>query len=236
MSNPFSDLEKELQEMDLGDFFDIPEGMHAAGERKPEEEDIPNPSGRSIRVNLDRMVARRANSEKHLDEILEWDLQPGYCYHIISGGDVDSLTFLRHILRNQPVDYLLLSTWCMAMQDCVEIERFLQIGRIKRLDSYVGEIFKNSYFNEWLRLIDMHKKYGGRVAMFRNHSKVMCGFGEKYDFVIDSSANVNTNPRTENTVITTTTELALFYKKFFDDIRSFDRQFDEWQPTQIQRK
>jgi hypothetical protein len=180
-----------------------------------------------------RQLFRRFNSERQLEEILDWNLEPGAAYHIISGGDIDALTYLKFILRQQPLEYCALSTWCAAKQDIEEIERFLKVGRIKRLDCYVGEIFKGSYSAEYAMLCDLHAKHGGRVAIFRNHSKVFIGFGPAFDFVIESSANINTNPRAENTVITLNTELARFYKDFFDGIKSFERNFDDWEPHGI---
>ncbi|MFP3153113.1 hypothetical protein LQZ18_01520 [Lachnospiraceae bacterium ZAX-1] len=48
--------------------------------------------------------------------------------------------------------------------------------------------------------------------------------------MIESSANINTNPRTEQTVITLDTGLAKFYKDFYDGIISFERNFDDWKP------
>ena len=183
----------------------------------------------------DRQFYRRFTSERQMEETLEWEFEPGAAYHVISGGDIDSLTFLKHILRQQPLEYLALSTWCMALQDIEEIDRYMRLGRIKRLDSYVGEIFKGSYGNEYRQLCDLHKRRGGRVAMFRNHAKIFCGFGERFDFAIESSANINTNPRTENTVITIDSGLATFYKEFLDDIVSFERNFDDWKPYELQR-
>ena len=180
----------------------------------------------------DRQLYRRFTSERQMQETLDWEFEPGAAYHVISGGDIDSLSFLAHILRQQAVNYLAYSTWCMALQDIEELDRYMRIGRIKRLDSYVGEIFKGSYGNEYRQLVDLHIRYGGRVAIFRNHSKVFCGFGDKFDFVIESSANVNTNPRTENTVITIDSGLARFYKDFYDGIVSFDRGFDGWEPCE----
>ena len=56
--------------------------------------------------------------------------------------------------------------------------------------------------------------------------------GERFNAVIESSANVNTNPRIENTVVTVDSELAYWYKEFFDGIKSFERNFDDvtaWQ-------
>jgi hypothetical protein len=183
----------------------------------------------------DRQFFRRFKSERAIEECLEWEFEKGAAYHIISGGDVDSLSFLKHVLRQQRVEYLALSTWCMALQDIEELDRYLELDRIGRLDSYVGEIFKGSYFNEYAQMLGLHRRRGGRIAIFRNHSKVFAGFGDKFDFAIESSANINTNPRTENTVITINTGLALFYKRFFDGIVSFERDFDEWQPYHIIR-
>jgi hypothetical protein len=121
----------------------------------------------------------------------------------------------------------------MARVDVEELDRYIGEGRIARLDSYVGEIFRASYAQEWVSLCELHDKHGGRAAIFRNNSKVFVGFGTKYDFVIESSANVNTNPRTENTVITVSTTLAERYKEFYDGIRSFERNYDNWTPYNL---
>ena len=66
--------------------------------------------------------------------------------------------------------------------------------------------------------------------MFRNHSKVIVALGERFDAVIESSANVNTNPRCEQAAITVDTELAIWYKNFFDGVKSFERNFDDIEP------
>ena len=63
--------------------------------------------------------------------------------------------------------------------------------------------------------------------MFRNHSKVMTIIGERFDCVIESSANVNTNPRSENTVLTVDRQLAADYVQLFNGIKSFARDFDD---------
>jgi hypothetical protein len=118
----------------------------------------------------------------------------------------------------------------MALTDVSELEHFLRSKRIERLDCYVGEIFKGSYSREWDSLCELMREYGGRAAIFRNHSKIFAGFGSSFDFAVESSANINTNPRTENTTITLDTDLALFYKNFFDGIVSFERNFDGWKP------
>lgn len=217
---------------DIGNFSAEPiegEELYEADAPQQEQEPTKKPRTRSTKTNS-KQFYRRFTSERQMEEVLDWEFEQGAAYHIISGGDVDSLSFLKHILRQQKVEYLALSTWCMALQDVEELERYIMLGRIDHLDSYVGEIFKGSYNNEYAQLVALHKRHGGRVAMFRNHAKIYCGFGERFDFVIESSANINTNPRTEQTVITIDTGLAEFYKEFFDGIVSFERNFDDWKP------
>lgn len=46
---------------------------------------------------------------------------------------------------------------------------------------------------------------------------------EDYYLAMESSANVNTNPRIEQTAVHASRDLFEFYKEFFDGIRSIDR-------------
>lgn len=174
---------------------------------------------------------RRITSELNLEETLPWHFEDSTAYHCISQGDVDSLTYLRTIVKQQRVKYLILSTWCMSITDIEEIKSWIEKGYIQKVDFYVGEIFTSRYAKEFVVLKELCQKTGARVALFRNHSKVMAGFGEKFDFTIESSANVNTNPRCEQTTITLDRELPRFYKAFYDGIKSHDHTFDDWEPV-----
>lgn len=71
---------------------------------------------------------------------------------------------------------------------------------------------------------------GVRAAIFHNHCKVIVGFGDKFDFAIESSTNLNVNLRLEQTTIFTDRELELWYKDYFDEIHAFNRDFDDWVP------
>ena len=187
-----------------------------------------------VRKSLNAHQTRRILSEHNLEQELPWHFEKGACYHCISMGDVDSLTYLRAIVKQQKLEYALLSTWCMAMTDIQEVEKWIDAGYIGCMDFYVGEIFTSRYANEFVALREVATKSKGRIALFRNHSKVIAGFGESFDFAIESSANVNTNPRTEQTSITIDTDIARFYKDFYDGIKSFDHTFDDWIPYKLQ--
>lgn len=186
-----------------------------------------------VKKTINPHAMRRVLSELALEKELPWHFEQGVSYHCISFGDVDSLTYMRTIVKQQKIKYALVSTWCMASEDIAEIKSWIERGYIGRCDFYIGEIFKASYYKQYEELAALCKELGGRVCMARNHSKVMVLFGEKFSAVVESSANVNTNPRIENTVITVDSELARWYKEFFDRIISFERNFDDVKPMVI---
>lgn len=173
-----------------------------------------------------RHMTRKAASEAALSEQMDWYFREGDCYHCFSFGDVDSLTFFKHVLRQQRVQYLALSTWCMAGEDVDDLRQWHRRGRLGRVDFYVGEIFPGSYPEVYDAVLDFLPECGGRLVVFRNHAKVMVVVGERFDCLIESSANVNTNPRSENTVITVDRQLVADYIELFNGVRSFDHTTD----------
>ena len=171
-----------------------------------------------------KYLYRRAFSETQLLDVVDFDYKMGHSYHFITGGDVDSLSFLKTVLRQQDLDYLLFSTWYMAAEDILQIDEWIKAGKIKKMDAYLGEIFPSTYRVEYEMMKDLFERHGcGRMAIFKNHSKIYAGYGSKFPFAIESSANINTNPRTENGCITIDKGLYQFYRDFFDGINSFDK-------------
>lgn len=209
--------------------FKLPGIPYPQVEEKPSEEESVDKDMPSIRVTHrygHRHISRKASSEEALSKALDWYFSDGDCYHCFSFGDVDSLTFFKHVLRQQRVYYLALSTWCMAGEDVDDLREWHRRGMLGRVDFYVGEIFPGSYPEVYDAVLDFLQECGGRLAVFRNHSKVMAVVGEHFDCLIESSANVNTNPRSENTVITVDRQLVREYIELFNGIRSFDHATD----------
>lgn len=164
-----------------------------------------------------RHLYHRLLSDRDVEELLPQTVEPGDCIHVLSGGDVDALSYLHWVLRLQKVKRMLLSTWCMAITDVDELRRDVRLGKIGCIDFYCGEIFKASYPAEYIAVNELCRETGGRFVIFRNHSKVMAGYGEKFDFYIEGSANVNTNPRHENACITIDTGLVEFAFRWYGD-------------------
>lgn len=133
------------------------------------------------------------------------------------------MSFFKHVLRQQRVKYLALSTWCMAGEDVKALVEWHRRGMVGRVDFFLGEIFKGSYPEVYDAVKDFIAACGGRLVIFRNHAKVMAIKGERFDCLIESSENVNTNPRSENTVLTVDSGLVDDYVKLFGEIVPFNK-------------
>lgn len=176
--------------------------------------------------SANRHHMRRANAEATLKEILPAVIEPGDSWHVASRGDIDSLSYLRHVLSGvSHLDHVLMSTWCIAKNDLVEIATWLDTGKIEQFDLYAGEIFPGSYGDEYEMMLKMCDLYGCRIVIAKNHSKITlcCNTEKNYKLTIESSANVNTNPRIEQSTIHNNPELHAFYLEFFSGIKSIDK-------------
>lgn len=92
----------------------------------------------------DKFLMRRAFGE---DQLLQRmgieELLPNHSYHCITGGNVDSLSYLKVVLLHaKHLNYLLCSTWCMAAEDIYQLQEWVETGVIDHLDIYVGGFFR----------------------------------------------------------------------------------------------
>lgn len=206
-------------------FGEFDPAMVAAIRASKAEEDKQDGAARAARA-AHRMQVRRAKAEAQLAEILPDRFEPGDSWHVISHGDIDALSYLTHALKGVPYfDYVAISTWCVARADLEQIAAWLDAGRIDQFDLYAGEIFPSQYGDEHEYMQQLCEIYGCKMVIARNHSKVTLArlADEDYYLAMESSANVNTNPRIEQTAVHASRELFDFYKEFFDGIRSIDR-------------
>lgn len=208
------------------DGFDL--GAALGIEPEPQKETNPLASQGSIKVSHRmgaRQLYRKTASEQSLEAAMPWHFREGDCYHCFSFGDVDSFTFFKMVLRQQPIKYAAISTWCMAGEDVTDLRRWHERGMVGRVDFFLGEIFRSGYPDVYRAVQEFIQECGGRMVIFRNHSKVMAIEGERFDCLIESSANINTNPRSENTVLTVNRELTGEYIQLFSEIVPFNKDY-----------
>lgn len=128
-----------------------------------------------------RYLYRRAYGESKLFDILGIEpLKYGTATHVLTGGDIDALSFLQYILKHQSLEWCIMSTWCLATQDILQIRQWVEQDKIKKLDTYVGEKVANADRVQWMQLNNLYSDHPhiGRLVAFKNHSKVFVGEGD----------------------------------------------------------
>lgn len=214
-------METDLWNIDLNLDFGDSDIKHL----EPEPEKIEKRRATEcLELSLKYEFRRGFSESKLLDAMGGFnELKENHSYNFITGGDVDGLTYLQLVLRyKKQLDYLLLSTWVMAAEDIFKLTQWIKNGTIKKCDFYLGEIFPHQYRVEWSMLKKLiEETHCGRVAFFKNHSKIFAGYSNDFYFGIQMSCNINTNPRTENGCITINRQIFDFYKNYFDNIKSF---------------
>lgn len=207
-------------------FGDVDPATIASINRQYEADLVAMGQARAVKRHT-RHQMRRATAEARLVELLPATFADGESWHVISQGDIDALSYLKHAIDNTShFDQVLLSTWCIATEDMTQLQSWLDAGKIDQLTLCVGEIFPGSYTAEYQQALAMEAAYGTRLIVAKNHSKVtLCAnHADAYYLAIESSANVNTNPRVEQTSIHASRDLYEFYLEFFHGLRSIDKR------------
>ena len=98
---------------------------------------------KSVHLRVEKTMThhqmRRILSEAAIEKELPWHFEAGVSYHVLSWGDVDALTYLRLIVKQQHIKYAMLSTWAIAKTDAEEIGLWLDKGYIDRVDFFVAD-------------------------------------------------------------------------------------------------
>lgn len=169
---------------------------------------------------------RRAFSDMELLESLrapDFCFRKGWCYCFMSRGDVDLSSYLKLVLKHTTCSHLIVSTWHAEEQDFIMMKKWMEQGRIGRLDVYLGRLYcygSGRRFNIRRYREIMADMPECTIKVFRNHSKVIAGTGPDFSFVIQGSANMNTNVNAENVCIIVDDAAFAFYRDFFKDVKS----------------
>lgn len=124
----------------------------------------------------DKTLCRRAwGVEKLLECIGMTPIKDGTSIHIMTGGNVDTLSMLKGLLLHiKKIERLMISTWVISGEDLLQLDEYLTNGVIKTLEVYVGEIYPSQYKVEWAMLREIMAKHNmERLCYFANHAKVM---------------------------------------------------------------
>ncbi len=145
-------------------------------------------------------------------------------YISLSGG-FSSINFIRWIARYEPIEDLTASTLRVGERQFRELEKMYRAGSVKNVRLFVSAMMK--------QLESRHGKYdyatryekvcadnGWKNIVVNNHSKVILMRTAGNWYVLETSSNLNENPKIEQYSLTNDRELHEWYTWFFDALET----------------
>lgn len=168
-----------------------------------------------------RSIHRKAN----LRDVLESLPRPGETYHVLSCNKFDAWTWVPVTveLMGGTTDELYINTWIINHHHVRELAGLLRENRISRTRMMTGLLFKTREPAAYALLVEELARHDGRYLAVPSHAKVtlLANWATDDYIVLEASANMSTNDKVEQTVMTNDRDLYLWYRDWFENV--FDR-------------
>ncbi len=169
-----------------------------------------------------KIAARRLYGVNELCKYFNAKIPEGQSVHILTGGNCDLLSQLLWVTRVYGrIVNLFIAVWVASAQDLDILEKYIERGVVAPGVKFIfGDIYPRQYKAEFAKVLEMYKS--GHIAdiyTLNTHLKTMlieCEDGSR--LTIESSANLNLNPRIEMAAIHTSPELYDFYDYYLNEI------------------
>lgn len=166
---------------------------------------------------------KRGLKRETLAELITEPPPPGTALHIVSNGRWDYFCFIPLILGwIGTADELTGSTWTMSRANALDLLKFYDEGKVKKLTVVTGNYFLRRESAVAATLIEGLKARGQRFKSWENHTKVilLSNAAQGAFWVVEGSANWTANPRTEQNIIVNSRELFEFHKGWIEEMFS----------------
>jgi hypothetical protein len=173
---------------------------------------------RDHKPNKRELLAVKSN--QYLAEVLKGLPEPNTTWHAISNSRFDFWSFIPAVISylNNYTTELYISTWTTNNRNTQSLIELYDQGKIGKVVFVVGRYFQSreqaTYNYLASNLMQRHQK----LIVGEHHAKIMLLHNQDNYIVIESSANLTSNPRTENFVYSNDKDLYYFYKSWFEGL------------------
>lgn len=141
------------------------------------------------------------------------------CYKIISIGKFSSLGFIEYIASQTIIKQMTVSTLRVGKKHLKALDILYKKGKLLKVNFIVGNIMKqDSKLGKSYRYYDdmtnVCERNNWNVVVRNNHSKILLFDTDNGKFVIETSSNLNENPKMEQFSFYKDDEAYKFYKQF----------------------
>lgn len=182
-----------------------------------------------LKIKSKERILFNIYSEKTKLKTLINNIPPGIndCYKILSiKGGFSSIGIISYIAEKEKIEDLYVSTFRIGKKQFEELQRLKRMKLLdnvhlitsesqKKIDS--TQMYKGKIYNYFDYIQKVCEEFNWNVCCYENHSKLILMKTKNNNFyVIETSSNLNENPKIEHYSWENDEELFNWYKKFFE--------------------
>ena len=142
------------------------------------------------------------------------------CYKFVSSGGFSSISFVKFVADRTHINYLFASTLRVGAKHLKIIDNLKRAGKLDICEFVVGSIMRDGsrtdkkygYYDDLEKVCRVN---GWTVRVLNNHSKILLFDTFDGKFVLETSSNLNENPKCEQFSLERDEGLYDFYLNFF---------------------
>lgn len=161
------------------------------------------------------------------------DCPPGgdTVYKLISlSGGFSSINFIKYIADREVIEELTVSTLRIGEKQFMCLKQMTERGTLKKATFCIGSIMKSdgkgkrAKYDYFQRFENYCKKYEWESVLVNNHSKIILMRTAENYYVLETSSNLNENPKIEQYSFENSKELYEFYYSFFETVKAVQNE------------
>ncbi|MEG1185703.1 MAG: hypothetical protein RSD63_08735 [Eubacterium sp.] len=160
-----------------------------------------------------------------LEEIMPELPEDDEVFKILSNGGFSSIAFVKSVADKTRIDEMLATTLRVGRKHLEVIDVLYKNGAIGKVKFIIGSLMKNDsergvkygYYDDLKKKCDEN---GWEISISNNHSKILLMDTKKGKFVLETSSNLNENPKMEQFSFEKSEELFNMYMNFFKGVKN----------------
>ena len=154
-----------------------------------------------------RKMMNISRETKQLEALIEAPPKQNECFKMLSvGGGFSSLAIISFIAKQETIEQLYVSTFRIGkshFQELIRLKKQKKLGTCHFITSQTQErvddkaIYKGQEYNYYDYIVKTCEEFNWRIKSFDNHSKLLLMKTPKNYYVIETSSNLNENPKME---------------------------------------
>lgn len=175
-----------------------------------------------MRTKKKKTIFNVIRETKDLSKYID-DLPDEQVYKFVSFGEFSSIAFINYIANKTTVNVLCCTTLTLGKKHLQVLNQLYKSNKIKKIKMIVGEIAKKgntqSRYGYWDNIIKIFETNKWEIAAVNNHSKILLFDTDLGKYVLETSSNLNENPKIEQFSFEKNEELYGFYLELFEEIK-----------------